>query len=401
MNFVKRVGYLEILIILCWFFGGLALRNHMDFIAGFGGLVGLLLVRKARTQKKLRFPEGFAWYAVFILVFWLSLLWSRDHGLSSRHLVVYCGGALFWLGLFNFRDKLKISVESILIAVGLLFLAVFCLQKFFDYTFTNIGFSSLVYQASMFKNHNHLGDFVVLMLIVALDRFLNKSSIISFFSLFIGSLVLMTSLSRSSLVGFAVGAGYLFSQRGWFERYRWLGNSVLLVTAFLFLLISTQKSLLLSRPYFVQAVAGIVDHPFGVGVGSFGVISDNPKYHLLGLSGYSTVVHNLILEMLVGLGVFGLSFVVWLVKVLKSVVVSGVRSRSRFILPGALFLALLANFLFDTTYFIPTMVWVWFALMGVAQQREEKSTAFHRIFVWYLVFLILSVNFVVVVRGVL
>ena len=103
-----------------------------------------------------------------------------------------------------------------------------------------------------------------------------------------------------------------------------------------------EKSLLLSRQFFVQAVAGLLHYPKGIGLGSFGDISLNPEFHVWGMSDFSLVVHNLVLEIMSGVGWLGLVFVVWLAEVVRGVL--GGR-KDKMLVYRAMWLSLTINFI--------------------------------------------------------
>jgi uncharacterized membrane protein AbrB (regulator of aidB expression) len=69
--------------------------------------------------------------------------------------------------------------------------------------------------------------------------------------------------------------------------------------------------------------------------------------------------------MISGMGILGLIFAAWLVYVTWDII----KSPKNF-LYGAIFLVIAVNFMFDTTYYIPTMLWLWFASLGVAQTES-------------------------------
>ncbi len=64
-------------------------------------------------------------------------------------------------------------------------------------------------------------------------------------------------------------------------------------------------------------------------------------------------------------------FIVWLCNVSWKLIK---KINDKSILPTAIFFTLLVNFLFDFTYFDPTMLWLWFIALGLAQ-NEIKSSA--------------------------
>jgi O-antigen ligase len=105
-------------------------------------------------------------------------------------------------------------------------------------------------------------------------------------------------------------------------------------------------------------------------MGNFRIISLDSANHLWGMDTFSFIAHNIILEILTGMGIVGFSFLVWLVVILKDV---WHNNRGKDIVYQALFVALGVNFLFDTTYIIPTMLWLWFASLGLSLSRKMTA----------------------------
>ena len=99
----------------------------------------------------------------------------------------------------------------------------------------------------------------------------------------------------------------------------------------------------------------------GLGMGNFGEVSGDIQNHVFGLSNYSSVAHNVLLEFLVGMGIMGLLFWWWFIKyAVEPFVMEKVESS----LVSGLVVALGVNFLFDYTYFIAPMWWLFMFLLG-------------------------------------
>jgi hypothetical protein len=81
----------------------------------------------------------------------------------------------------------------------------------------------------------------------------------------------------------------------------------------------------------------------------------------LGISGITAVSDNLILEMLLGMGVFGILFAYWFFRIINDLffTVNQYESVARIA-----FLVLSINFMFNYAYFIPTFLWIWFICLG-------------------------------------
>jgi hypothetical protein len=137
----------------------------------------------------------------------------------------------------------------------------------------------------------------------------------------------------------------------------------------LFLIAGIEKSLLFSRPYFVQSVSGFFKFNYGLGLGNFGILSFMSNGGGSILKSYSSYAHNIFLEMVSGIGVYSIIFFYWFYKVAKSLLN---KNKSQYLFK-ALFLALTVNFMFDYTYFIPAMLYLWFAFLGISQNHELST----------------------------
>ena len=132
-------------------------------------------------------------------------------------------------------------------------------------------------------------------------------------------------------------------------------------------------------------MAGLIRHPFGVGVGSFKIISGDEANHWLGSRNCSLLAHNIILEFISGMGVLGFMFIVWLINRSVDLVTQKV---SKHLVWEGVFIGILVNFLFDATYFVPAMLWLWFMVLGLAQRDKESGMGWLSRFVVILLSLI-------------
>ena len=115
--------------------------------------------------------------------------------------------------------------------------------------------------------------------------------------------------------------------------------------------------------YLLQGIVGIYKYPLGVGVGNYKIITLDRTTNIFRATSFSPMAHNIIIEIISGLGIFAISFIFWLVEVINYVFKKNNNNNN---LWAAVFLGLSINFLFDFTYFIPTMVWLWLISLGFA-----------------------------------
>jgi len=345
------------------FYGGLGV--NVEIIYKLGILVGgILLVITLLLQKKIALPLGFFSYILFLLLFGLSLAWSQDRQVSLNYFTLFISGGLFWLVFYNLRDRIRGKFGLLLIALGIFFGGLYIVFKFLGTS--GIKHLSLYLPTSGHFNHNHIGDLWAVISAVVVFRLLKKKQWVYLMLTILGIYFLIMSFSRSAYVALAGGLLYIFWKEEWLKKYKKTFWTLTFLVAALFLLASSQKTLLFSRPYFVQAVAGIINNPLGIGVGNFGIISRDPAYQFWEITSSSYVTHNIVLEILIGMGVFGLVFVFWLARVTKDILQN---TRATSFVSALVFIALGINFLFDYTYFVPTMLWLWFVSLGLSQSK--------------------------------
>ena len=345
------------------FFGGLGME--VARVQYFGVLVGLVILFLAKLcKRRVDLPHGFRLFSLFLFAFLISIIWSQDRRRSFEFLVLFIGGGLFWLGFYNLREKFKKGFPWMLIFLGLAFGELFAISEYFG----GLGFNylSLFLPVTPARQHNHLGDFWALVLIVAAYLLTKKKRKIALLLIVLGGFFLTMSLSRASYVALIVGILYLFIRKGLVKHKRLIWFFIALSTT-LFLYAGTKKSTLLSRPYFIQAIAGFLHHPLGVGVRNFPAISSDPANQLFSMRGFSVLAHNIILEFMTGMGIIALVFIAWLTQIGQAV---WQNKSSKTFLFQALFVALSINFLFDYTYIIPTMLWLWFMTLGLSYDEK-------------------------------
>jgi hypothetical protein len=316
-------------------------------------------------NKTIIFPKGVFLYIIFLVILVTSTLWTVDLRPTLEYILLFSSGGLFWIVFYNLKGELRSEIEGVIILLGLTFGSAYLFHRYFQ----EVTFNTWSLYLPATTVHSHIGDLWAAVLIITTFRFL-KDREKNYLSLSIlGVYFLIASLSRSAYLALAVGMLYLANKKGWLEKYKkhtFMG-AVLMFTIFIF--VGLQKTIIFSRPYFVQAILGVYGNPFGIGIGNFLTISQDPVYQVFGITGLSVVTHNIILEVLLGIGVLGVVFIVWLFFVTKEV---WSNKKPKYFPAQVIFITLGVNFLFDYTYFIPTMLWLWFAALGISQPSESE-----------------------------
>ena len=337
----------------------------------------LILIVLANIRKKLEIPKGFWIYLLFLILLSANLFWSKDRSTTLEFLILFVSGGALWLFTFNAGEKIKRDLERAIVFLGIIFGASYVVNLFFSPE-VPVRAWTLYLPSSVGRNHNHLGDIWAIVLVIVSHRFLIKPKWWDWALVALGVYFLAVSLSRSAYLALGVGIFYLFNKLKVTKKYRKFYMLFMVLAAGLFLYAGLFKSTLFARPYFEQAVWGLKKWPFGVGVGNFGTMSTDSQsswWAARGTGVFSSSAHNIILELLAGMGVFGFVFVAWLAYILLDVFKN--RNRQGLVF-AASFLAIAVNFMFDTTYFIPTMLWLWFMSLGLSQ-KQKSQTVQHKI----------------------
>ena len=363
-----KVGVSNILVFLL--IAGGFFRGHLYFEWFVSFILTFLVFVFALKLGKIDIPIHMHFFGIFMGIFLIGMFWSKNLYVSLRYFLYFYSGGLLWLIIHNLRKFLNIPVDikKTLISVGLVFGVLF-LVGFWRGT-VGVGSYSLVNYSVLARNHHHIGDFWAVVLAVLFSEIVTGIGEKSRWGLFwklllavLGIIFLVLSFSRSAYLSLIITLFYLIYTSGKVvvTKYKPILFFVLALLTFLFIYSTAGKSLILHRAFYLQAIAGIVSNPLGIGVGNFSFISMDPSYQFLGISGITAVSDNLILEMLLGMGVFGILFAYWFFRIINDLFFTVNKYES---VARIAFLVLSINFMFNYAYFIPTFLWIWFICLG-------------------------------------
>jgi hypothetical protein len=365
-NLFVKYYYLPLSLMLV--VGGLGIESI--WISWTGMFIFSVLLLALILQKgQLKFPPGFRLFLIAVILIAVNLFWSADRAATLKYLLLFIGGGAAWLFVFNYPDREKIKKEM---TGMIIFLAVF----FGQYVVIEriIGGNTLrafaiTGYSSPEHNHHHIGDFfaVVASMVIYKILFSKEHRIYWLLGSFISFIFIFFSESRSAFVSLGVAMFLLFWKENIFFKHKRLFIILFSFLVLAVLYFAQYKSLFLSREYFLQSLAGLWNNPLGVGIGNFVDISKDLKNHIFGADNFSTVTHNLPLEFLSGMGFFGFVFFYFYIdEIIKAI--KKLRSEPVFSL---IFITLSINFFFDFTYLIPTMLWLWFVSLGLANSGNR------------------------------
>ena len=324
--------------------GCIGIYGELFLLLGIVNAVVALGYKIFRTSK-LQIPPTLSLYALFLFVL---LIHTYLTGGNMTFLWILLSGGLVWLEIFNFKKIFSRYFTPILIILGILMGGLY----FYSLSFPTgpSGLVSLFSAPTGIMKHGDIGDLWAIILVDVFYLFSKKRQFFYLPLFVIGAYFLAISYSRSALLALAVGIFYVFQKSGSREKLKNILIIFLLCITALFIYAGLSKTVLFSRPYFWYAIAGIIKYPLGTGLGNFSVLNAG-----------TNLVHDIILEMFSGMGIFSVFFIVWLYKVLKNIFTS----RNINIEAAAVFLAILIDFSFITTYTIPAFIWLWFMSLAL------------------------------------
>lgn len=334
--------FLILLAILCIFGTTIKYDNYTlpISIAATFFLIGFWLIRR----RKIDLPKNFILYLIFLAVLFIHTFIFKGR---FSFALLFLSGGLCWLAIYNLRSLASKLFFPFLILLGFILSGIYIISL--ARGVCCFSYNSLFLPIALRILHNHLGDVWAIILVGLTYKMLYKFQWWHIPVALFGSTLMIQSLSRSAIVALATGVIYIYYKSERRDASKEIITVILFLASALFIFSSIFKTTLLSRPYITEGLSSLINSPLGIGIGNFRTISKE-----------SSIAHNIMLEFVAGLGIFSAVFIAWLIRVFKSF---GARDSN--ILFKAIFIAIFVNFLFDTTYTIPAMIWFWFSSLAL------------------------------------
>jgi hypothetical protein len=306
---------------------------------------------KLVSGTQINFPRHFKLYTLFLLTLLIHSLFFDG---KIVYFWMFLSGGLFWLIAFNNLSILNNWLLYFSLIFGFLMAATSIILKLNGVYFMSPD--NLFLPLENWVQHNHLGDLWAIILIPVIYKLVKKIDYKYIIILLVGIAIIATSSSRSAIFALAAGTVLLLtglsedaavSKQAFLIKKRL--NIILFFLGGVLIYFSLSKSIFASRPYFYEAILGTLVHPLGNGIGNFGLITNS-----------TNIVHNLVLEVLLGLGIFSFIFFIWLYKIFGQLTSLPIKNPAMY----AMWLGFFVNFFFDSTYVIPGMLWFSFLLLA-------------------------------------
>lgn len=320
-------------------------REAFLYLAMANGVtaLGYKLIQNSRIE----IPKNFYLYFVFILTLFLHTIILNG---NLYFCWLFASGLIQWLVGYNFKEIFSKYFMYALTILGLLMGSLYFYSTVYPIEIPNLV--SLFAPATETFKHSNIGDLWAVILIGLFYNYTKRPSK-AYIPLFLfGAYFLTVSYSRTAVLSLLLGILFIYfktKREVFFKKYL---SYILLFCSLVFVYISSSKTLVYSRPFFFDAIAGLYKYPLGTGLGNFGIVSLK-----------TNLAHNIIFEIVSALGIFSVVFIYWL----YIEVISLFKTRAINIEAAAIFLAILVNFSFNTTYIIPSFIWIWFVTLGLTR----------------------------------
>lgn len=352
---------ISVLLFLLLFLGGFG-NFYIIEIAGLT-ISSILVLTQFYLKKNFKFPKQTSILLIFIACQLISLLWSKNIFYSIEYIVLFIGSFGFWIFFYNSDNYYKIYLIKIIPILGILFFIAFFFTEIIKLPslINLIPKNTCTLYSPYTKVHNHLGDFWAIITLILITYFLKKRKFIYILGISFGLFILVFSQSRSALMGILISLYLLLINKDFPKEIKKYFDLIIFFLFLIFIIVSSGKGTFLSRPYFIQAIVSLFKNPLGIGMGNFRYISSNIKVFNSTITG-AAKAHNIFFEITSGLGILSLPFIAFTILSFKEVF-----SKKNYNLPLLILILLTVNFSFDVTYAIPTMLWLWFAVLGLSQ----------------------------------
>lgn len=275
---------------------------------------------------------------------------------------MFLSGGLFWLVIENFFLHLSKYLPPFILVVALIMTATHFLLRLNG--IDTLSPDNLFLPIEKQVIHNHLGDLWAIAILPVIYTILRSGGKWYLFAVSVLGLIMVgLSYSRSAIAVLVLGFWYLISkiqaEKKTIKNTRYLRTVEITILVSIFAVLiyfSTTKSLFFSRPYYIESLISIIKNPLGIGMGNFDMVSRETNN-----------VHNVVLEVINGLGILGVFFIIFLLKAIQALFYKNTN-----IAAATIWIGIFANFLFDSTYVIPGLLWIWY--ISFAYLKTPGST---------------------------
>lgn len=314
---------------------------------------------------KLKVPRHFQLVSIFVLILHIYLFFTPHKLNPFYYTAIFSLGLFYWVIFYNLKSRL-IIFKSLLIILIILYSLIYFFSIIFNLNLTSLG--ELIFSRGFPNRHFFVGPLAAFSIIGIIAWHWKKLKVSHWLFIILGVSLLYISNTRAAYFSFVLGLAYIWIKKGInTKKQKAIAVLVIILISGLVMLSSRYKTIFFSRPYFLHSIQAFPKHPLGVGLGNFEMISLEIQQKQATNDGvFSIYTHNILLEAISGIGIFSLPFVAFFILIIRDLI----KAKSN-ILSGAIVVAIMSNFLVDTSYTVPGFVWLFFISLGIYQSEEK------------------------------
>lgn len=337
--------------------------SHLTLITSV--ILGFIIL--FRSNLNLKIPKHIEWITLFAAILQIYLFFIKPVLNPFYFSVLFIEGVSLLFIIYNLDIRIVNNLYKVLFVLGVLYFIFYFLSTTLNISLTKL--SSLFFMDNNGKGHLQLGSLwmaVIVFLIgnkVSKNNFYIKNIVRYEIILYlIGIYLTFISRSRSAYLALLITVLFLLKDKIFSKKYIY---SIAIISMSVILYVSLNRSLLFSRPYFLQSLIGFMQYPFGVGMGNFRIISESFYNNDGFLNSFSDSAHNIILETISGVGILATPFIIWFILLVRELLKNEKLDLAWF----CVFITLTCLFLIDISYSIPSLFILWFVSIGVLQRN--------------------------------
>jgi len=366
---LKKINFIILFIILL--LGGIG-NSYTIEILGFilSSILCTIIIYK---KNKVFFPKGSLIFALFISFQLISFLWSKNIFNSIEYIILFTTSYILYFIFYNYEQNELISIEKLILYLATIFGLLYIFTNIVPISFLKgvLSENCCNLYAPYSNNHNLIGDYWSIVTVISAYKFTTNKSIKNIILISLSLFFIILSQSRSAFLSILFSIYFLIQNKKIQKNTKIYVDIFLYLVLGIFILLSTRKTTIFARQYYIQGIFAIFKKPFGTGMGNFKSFTENVEINLNPLLNLSAKkAHNLILEVFSGIGILGTSFILWISYILKDIAKNFHKVNLLYFL---IFISLSVNFFFNVTYAIPTMLWIWFISLGTIQKSIFKN----------------------------
>jgi O-antigen ligase len=366
--------------------------------SNIGLIIAISILALLVNFKKIKFPKyPTIFFSIYLIITLISLqinisnlVFGKTHGYMQ--LALQASLFLFFICGYNLKEGIKKYLFKYLYIVSVVSILFYIFSIFWGNIYSPVNYYQMYFFSN--KSHNHLGDLLVLPIIIAIFN-LDKRTVFNLATIIVSYFFCLFSYSRSAYLALMIG---LYSMIGLVKTTKFQKQLIVVMTIvmliFSIILVRDKKyaitntysklnksftndigknakKLFSERDIFLsEVIYGFAEKPIlGFGINNFISLSkkhfvdknidpsDKPKYTI-------STSHNMILDILCESGIF--AFIFYLLFLGYILIHS--QKNLYFILA----ITMLTNFMFDYTFEIPPFMLIFYLLLGIIYDEKFK-----------------------------